>query len=106
MDATMLILEQRFALFILLNVYRNPGMMKCEAVDFNGGSGRAKYDMLDKLINAGLIKEDLRTFKYNARPLYCTELGPKVCELLEVIYNLLPHLECKTSEYTSHAKYW
>ena len=33
MDATILIIEQRFATFILLNVYRGPGILKKMTVD-------------------------------------------------------------------------
>ena len=106
MDATLLILEQRFATFILLNVYRNPGIIKCEAIDFDGGAGRAKYITLEKLINAGLIKEDERTFKHNKKLLYCTEMGNKVCELLEKAHSILPPKECSSDDYRGNANLW
>ena len=102
----MLILEQRFALFILLNVYRNPGIKKYDAIDFEGGSGRAKYATLDKLIRSGLIKEDEKTYKHNVKPLYCTELGDRVCNNLEKIYSVLPKKECNSEDYRGNAELW
>ena len=99
MDSTMLILEQRFATFILLRVYEKPGIMKTEALDEEGGSMNAKYQTLKKLINYGLIREDEKTYKHNVRPLFCTELGAEVCEHLKAIHDMLPKTECSSAEY-------
>ena len=99
MDATTLIIEQRFATFILLNVYRNPGILKKMAVDEDGGSMRVKYQTLNKLIDYGLIREDEQKYKHNAKPLFCTDMGNIVGENLERIYQALPHRECNPDEY-------
>lgn len=99
MDATTLIIEQRFATFILLNVYRNPGMMKKEAVKEDEGSMKVKYQTLKKLIDYGLIREDEQKYKHNAKPLFCTDLGNTVAENLDRIYKALPYRECTPDEY-------
>ena len=101
MDATTLILEQRFATFILLRVYRNPGILKKDAIDVDGGSIRVKYETLMTLIRFGLIKEDGTTYKYHKEPVYCTEMGDKVCEHLEKIYEILPYKECSSEDWKS-----
>lgn len=99
MDATTLIIEQRFATFILLNVYRNPGILKKMAVDEDGGSMRVKYQTLNKLIAYGLIREDEQKYKHNAKPLFCTDMGNIVGENLERIHQALPYKECSSEEY-------
>ena len=99
MDATTLIIEQRFATFILLRIYRNPGIMKKEAVDEDDGSMKVKYQTLKKLIAYGLVREDTQTYKHNMKPLFCTDLGNTVCEHLEAIYKALPYRECNPDEY-------
>ena len=99
MDSTTLILEKRFATFILLKVYRNPGILKKDAIEESEGSMRVKYQTLQQLIDEGLIRVDGGTYKHNAKPLFCTELGEKVGKHLDAIYNLLPRRECPSSEY-------
>ena len=99
MDATTLILEQRFATFILLKVYRNPGILKKDAIEEEDGSMRVKYQTLGKLIKEGLIREDTQTYKHNAKPLFCTDLGNIVGEHLDAIYQALPQKECRPEEY-------
>lgn len=99
MDATTLIIEQRFATFILLNVYRNPGILKKDAVREDEGSMRVKYQTLGKLIDYGLIREDDQKYKHNAKPLFCTEMGEKVGKHLEAIHDVLPARECTPEEY-------
>ncbi len=99
MDATTLILEQRFATFIILNVYRNPGILKKDAVKEDEGSMRVKYETLKKLIDYGLIREDSQKYKHNAKPLFCTDLGNKVGEHLAAIHEVLPVRECSPEEY-------
>lgn len=99
MDATTLIIEQRFATFILLKVYRNPGILKKDAIEEEDGSMRVKYQTLKKLIDYGLIREDEQKYKHNAKPLFCTDLGNTVGEHLEAIYKALPPKECSSDEY-------
>lgn len=99
MDATTLIIEQRFATFILYKVYKNPGILKKDAVEEEAGSMRVKYATLKKLIDAGLIREDTQTYKHNAKPLFCTELGEKVGEHIAAIHDMLPSKECDPDEY-------
>ena len=99
MDGTMRILEQRFALFILLRVYHNPGISKKEAVDEEGGSHMPKYNTLDKLIDKGLIRVDEATLKYNIKKLYLTDLGMEVATRLDEIHDILPYEECLAKEY-------
>ena len=106
MDATLLILEQRFATFILLNVYKNPGIIKQKAIDFDNGAGRAKYSTLEKLIRAQLIREDEGKYQYNLKCLYCTEIGKKVCVKLLEIYDILPKIECECYEYKGNSQIW
>lgn len=91
---------------MLLKIYNNPRIIKQDAIEFNEGSGRAKYNTLVKLIKAGLIKEDETTYQYNIKHLYCTEKGEKICNKLEEIKEILPKLECSSSEYTSNANLW
>ncbi len=99
MDATTLIIEQRFATFILLNVYRNPGILKKDAILEDEGSMKVKYTTLRKLIEYGLIREDEQKYKHNAKPLFCTDLGNVVGENLDRIYKALPYKECSPDEY-------
>ena len=99
MDATTLIIEQRFATFILLNVYRNPGIMKKVAIEEDAGSMKVKYQTLRKLIDYGLIREDNQKYKHNAKPLFCTDLGNIVGEHIEAIHDALPKRECSPDEY-------
>ena len=100
MDATTLILEQRFATYILLKVYRNPGILKKDAIDWESGSLRVKYETLTILIDYGLIREDLTGYKYHKSPLYCTPTGEIVGEHLEKIYSVLKTMECTSEEWT------
>jgi hypothetical protein len=99
MDATMLILQQRFAMYILLRVYEKPGIYKKEAVDEDAGAMGAKYETLAKLIDAGLIVEDEKKYVHNKKPLFLTETGLKVAEHLKSIHEILPSSECTSREY-------
>ena len=99
MDATTLIIEQRFATFILYKVYKNPGILKKDAIEEDKGSMRVKYQTLRKLIEYGLIREDDQKYKHNAKPLFCTELGEKVGEHIAAIHDVLPAKECSADEY-------
>ena len=99
MDATTMVLEKRFATFILLNIYKNPNVSKKIAVDEAGGSMNAKYNTLTALIDSGLVKVSDDTYLHNLHLVSCTELGEKVAEKLWEIHELLPYKECEASEY-------
>jgi len=99
MDATMLILQQRFAMFILLRIYENPGIYKKEAVDEDAGAMGAKYETLAQLIEAGLVYEDDKKYVHNKKPLFLTDKGTEVAKRLQEIHEILPYSECESREY-------
>lgn len=92
-------LSKVFATFILYKVYKNPGILKKDAIEEGQGSMKVKYNTLRKLIECGLIREDTQTYKHNAKPLFCTDLGEKVAEHIAAIHDMLPYKECEPDEY-------
>ena len=94
-----MILQKRFAIWILLRIMDNPGGSKKEIIEEEKGSHMAKYDTLKELVDAGLVRVDDDGYVYGPKPLYLTELGEKVTMELKKIHEMLPHYECTSKEY-------
>jgi len=99
MDATMQILQRRFAMHILMRLYANPGCLIQDAIEMDVGSYRTRYKTLKALINCGLVNVVQSDDNHKNKPLYLSDTGCRIAEHLNEIYKLLPYRECEPWDY-------
>lgn len=99
MDGTMRIFERRFAIYMMLLIYKNPGKTKSWLVKYDNINYKTKYARLDELEDAGLIMIDEDKRISNTKLVYPTELGKKIGKKLWDIHEMIGLIECEMDEY-------
>ena len=95
----MKILQERFAMWLLIRIYQNDGMFKRDAVAESEGSHMAKYETLQKLIDAGLVIIDDAPRKNKKIFLHLSDDGKEIARRLSEIHDILPYVEIDPKDY-------
>jgi len=86
MDATMRVFERRFAVYLLILIYRNPNQPKSYYIYYDPKFSRTKHDRLEELEAAGLIESYFAEDNKKNKLLRLTKAGDKVASALVSIY--------------------
>ena len=85
-------LEQRYAMHVLMMVYRYPGCLKADIADLSDPAHNTKYSRVQYLIS----KEYLRYMNVNGKPtkkLQLTEKGRRIAECVDRMHSILREYE-------------
>lgn len=99
LDATLSIIERKFALYIILAVKNHPGCTKTQIVNLDPQNLRTKHQRINELIEAGIITTDGETRMHNSMPLYLTNVGQTIAARIDEIRMMLPQVECNPEDY-------
>lgn len=100
MDARMEPLERRFACWMLLRIYDNPGMTKSDILLEREGAINAKRAVMRALFQAGMIENRPVGWDTRLSALYCTDKGEFIAEHLRAIRDSLERIDKPSEEYT------
>ena len=80
-------LGKKWAIDILLEVYRTPGIVQKNLADKQDKGSSAKQDRISEAIELGLIRSEKSTAHWSAITYYITSEGERICRHLLQIEN-------------------
>ena len=92
-------LERRFAAYLLILIYENPGQTKSFIVNYEPKFIRTKHDRLEELEAGGFIRVERDPDNHKNRLLYTTEVGDIVAEAMIKAKGLLEPNDCEPDDY-------
>lgn len=80
------LLEQKFSIYVILQVKNNPGASKSQVIGV--GNERTKYLRIEDMIENGIIMTDGVKREFNVMKLYLTPKGQEIANHLQKIADL------------------
>ena len=80
------LLEQKFAIYVILQVKNNPGASKSQVIGV--GNESTKYLIIEDMIANGIIMTDGIKREYNTMKLYLNPKGQEIANYLQKIADL------------------
>ena len=89
MDATLRVFERRFAVYLLVLIYRNPDQPKSYYIYYDPKFSRTKHERLEELEAAGFIESYFSDDNKKNKLLRLTKAGDIVAKAMVSVYPMI-----------------